>query len=292
MSRTLLVTGAAGKLGRLTLDALLVSTRDKIVAGSRDPSKLADFAAKGVEVRRLDFDDEASLNSGFDGVDRVLIISTDAVGEPGKRLRQHQAAVAAAARAGVKHIVYTSMPNPEPPSPIIFAPDHYGTEQAILASGVAHTILRVSWYQENLKMALPNALASGQWVTAAGQGKVSHIAREDAARTAAAALAANSSIPATYDLTSDKSFTSEEIAALAAKATGKPLAVVHVTDEALIAELKAHGVPAPMAAFIACFDANTRLGRMPAPTDAVRRLTGRAPRKLADYLVEHKAEFA
>jgi NAD(P)H dehydrogenase (quinone) len=129
-------------------------------------------------------------------------------------------------------------------------------------------------------------------VTAAGPGKVSHVAREDVARTAAAALAANTATNATYDLTSEESFTSEEIAALAAKATGKPLAVVDVTDEALIAGLKAHGVPGPMAAFIACFDANTRLGRMPAPTDAVHQLTGRAPRKLADYLSEYKAEFA
>ena len=288
MTRTLLVTGAAGQFGRLALEALIAATSDKIVAGSRDPAKLADFAARGVETRRIDFDDAASLEAGFKGVDRLLIISSDALD---RRLQQQQRAVAAAVQAGVKHIVYTSMPKPEPGSAIVFAGDHYGTEQAIKASGIPYTILRVSWYQENLKMALPNALKSGQWFSAAGQGKVSHIAREDAAATAAAVLASTSDASATYDLTSDEAFTTEEIAELASKATGKPLTVVHISDEQLIAGLESHGVPAGMARFIACFDTNTRLGGTVGPTDAVRKLTGRTPRKLATYLVEHSAEF-
>jgi len=288
MSRTLLVTGAAGKLGRLTLEALIGSTGDRLIAGTRDPARLADL---GVEARRIDFDDSDSLDAGFAGVDRLLIISTDAIDRPGRRLEQHARAITAARRAGVGHIVYTSMPKPEPGSAIVFAPDHYGTEQAIKASGLPYTILRVSWYQENLLMSLPNALKSGQWFSAAGQGKVSHVAREDVARAAAAALASHASASRTYDITSGEAFTTEEIAAVAAKATGKPLQVVHVTDEQLIGGLQAHGVPAPMAAFIACFDANTRLGGLTAPTDAVLELTGRAPRKLQTYLTEHAAEY-
>jgi len=291
MSKTLLVTGAAGQLGRHVVEALLAAGGDKIVAGTRDPGKLADFAARGVEVRRLDFDDAASLAAGFAGVDRVLIVSTDAVDRPGRRLAQQTAAVAAAVKAGVKHIVYTSMPNPEPVSPIVFAPDHFGTEQAIVASGIPHTILRVSWYQENLKLALPGAFAGGQWFSAAGQGKVSHVARADVALAAAAALKAETTASANYDITSGEAFTTEEIAALAAKAVGKPLKVVHVSDEQLLEGLKAHGLPAPVAAFVACFDANTRAGRMPAPTDAVKRLTGKTPRRLETYLSEHASEF-
>jgi NAD(P)H dehydrogenase (quinone) len=291
MSRTLLVTGAAGKLGRLTIEALIGATKDKIVAGTRDPAKLADLAARGVEVRRIDFDDADSLDAGFPGVDRLLIVSTDSIDRPGRRLEQHQRAIAAAHKAGVGHIVYTSMPKPEPGSAIIFAPDHFGTEQAIKASGLSYTILRVSWYQENLLMALPNALKSGQWFSAAGDGKVSHVAREDVARAAAAALASLSTTSETYDITSDEAFTTEEIAAIAAKATGKALKVVHVTDGQLIAGLQAHGVPTPAAAFIACFDTNTRLGGMTAPTDAVRKLTGRAPRRLEEYLDAHAADY-
>ncbi len=108
---TLLVTGANGKLGRHVTELLLAreNTKNggaKVVAASRDTAKLADLAARGAETRRVDFDDPASLAEAFKGVDRVLIISTDSLGS-GQRLRQHQAAVAAAKDAGVSaHRLY------------------------------------------------------------------------------------------------------------------------------------------------------------------------------------------
>ena len=101
--KTLLVTGAAGQFGRLAVAELLARGATRIVAGTRDPAQLAEFAAEGVEVRRLDFDDAASLASGFAGVDRALIISTVA---PNRR-EQQAAAVAAAKAAGVSYLAYT-----------------------------------------------------------------------------------------------------------------------------------------------------------------------------------------
>ncbi len=64
----------------------------------------------------------------------MLLVSTDELAVPGKRLQQHQTAVAAAVKAGVKHILYTSHAEPDK-SLISFAPDHLGTEEAIKASG-------------------------------------------------------------------------------------------------------------------------------------------------------------
>ena len=96
MTRTLLVTGAAGQLGRLVIDDLLrIGGGDKIVAGTRDPAKLADLAKRGVEIRHVDFDSADALKKGFADVDRLLIISTDAFDAPGHRLAQQQRAVSA-----------------------------------------------------------------------------------------------------------------------------------------------------------------------------------------------------
>src|ERR1700728_599886 len=145
--RTLFVTGAGGHLGRRVVELLIEQRAGKIVAGTRKPEKLADLAARGVAVRHADFEDAKGLEAALAGVDRVLIISTDAIDRPGRRLAQHQAAVAAAARAGVKHVVYTSMPNPET-SPVVFAPDHLGTEQALKASGMGWTVLRDCWWSD------------------------------------------------------------------------------------------------------------------------------------------------
>ena len=148
-----------------------------------------------------------SLLNAFSGVDRLLLISTDALDRPGRRLAQHRAAVAAAVKAGVKHVVYTSMPNPEPGSRVIFAPDHYGTEQALKESGLSWTILRNAWYAENLAFTLPAALATGKWITSAGEGRIPHIARDDCAEAAAAALASPSTDNARYDITGPEALT-------------------------------------------------------------------------------------
>ncbi|MBU1304013.1 MAG: NAD(P)H-binding protein, partial [Alphaproteobacteria bacterium] len=78
--QTLLVTGAGGQLGRIVVEELLAKGATKIVAGTRDTAKLADLAARGVEVRKVDFNDAASLPAAFAGVGRLLIISTDGIG--------------------------------------------------------------------------------------------------------------------------------------------------------------------------------------------------------------------
>lgn len=292
MTQTLLVTGASGQLGRLVVEQLAAAKAGRIIAATRDPSKLAELAAQGVELRKADFDDPASLAAALSGVDRLLIISTDAIDVPGRRLKQHQTAVTAAVKAGVKHIVYTSMPNPEPGSPIGFAPDHYGTEEAIKASGLSYTILRNSWYFENLKMSLPGALASGQWFTSAGEGRIANIARADCARAAAAALASTSTVSETLNITGAEAPTTEEIAAITARIFGKSISVVHVSDGQLAEGLKAHGLPPFMVGFIVAFDTNTRLGNVASISGDFERLTGRKPERLADYLEAHRADFA
>ncbi|MBX3514286.1 MAG: SDR family oxidoreductase [Xanthobacteraceae bacterium] len=284
---TLLVTGASGQLGRRAVEILLEAKAGNVIAGTRDPSKIADLAAKGAEVRKVDFDDPA-LAESFKGVDRLLLISTDALDTPGKRLNQHKAAIAAAKKAGVKHIVYTSMPKPEPGSPIPFAPDHYGTEQALEASGIGWTVLRNGWYQENLLHSLPSALASGKWFSAAGDGKVAHVAREDAAYAAAAALAATPQGNARYDITGAELLTTKEIAKLASEATGKPVEVVNVTDEQLTQGMIAAGMPAFLAPVFASFDTNTRKGNIAIASDAVQKLTGRTPRPLKQFFAANK----
>ena len=77
------------------------------------------------------------------GVDRLLLISTDAVGA---RLDQHRAAVAAASKAGVRHVAYTSFPQPVPTNPALVVADHAATEQAIRDSGLTSTMLRNNLY--------------------------------------------------------------------------------------------------------------------------------------------------
>lgn len=285
----ILVSGASGHLGRLVIQNLLESGKvapADIVAGSRDTTKLADLAAKGVETRRVDFDD-ANLAAAFSGIDRLLAISTDVLDRPGHRIGQHRAAVAAAKAAGVGRIYYTSIINPET-SLVSFAPDHAGTEQAIRESGLTYTIFRNAWYMENLFMSLPQALASGSWYTSAGKGRNAHAARADIARAIAGALVSEASGNAVYNLTGPAALTTDEIAGLVSEATGKPLAVIHLTDEQLAGGMKAAGVPEPFIPTFVSFDANTREGGFDVATTDIESLSGKVPQDLRSFLTVNK----
>lgn len=287
-SPTLFVSGASGKLGRRTLDLLLErGYTGTIVAGTRQPEKLADLKERpGLEIRQADFNDVPGLTAALAGVERMLIISTDVLGT---RLPQHLNAIAAAKAAGVKELIYTSMPNPEAPSAITFAPEHYGTEVAVKDSGLKYTILRMTWYTEALLGSLPSNLKSGQWYSAAGDGRQSLVTREDCARAAAGALlrpAANE----TLTVTGPAALSTAEIAAIASDVTGKPLAMIPVSDEQLAGGAKAAGVPDfVIEHFIVPFDRNTREHKVEAVTSAVKDLWGTEPTSVRDFLVAHKA---
>lgn len=287
----ILITGASGHLGSLVIKHLLETEKvaaSDIIAASRNPEKLAGLAEKGVELRAADFNDPTSLATAFKGVDKLLIISTDAMDGDGTRLKQHKVAVAAAKAAGVGRIHYTSLPRAEE-SALTFAPDHLGTEVAIRESGLPFTFFRNNWYAENIFYGLPHALASGQWFSAAGDGRIPYLLREDCARAIAAGLARHETENKVYTLTGGEAFTASEVAAIASAVTGKPVAVIPVTDEQLTEGLKAAGFPAPVAAIFASFDTNQRLGLFEPVTGDFKALTGRDPASFKAFVEASKA---
>jgi NAD(P)H dehydrogenase (quinone) len=289
MPETVLVTGAAGHLGRSVLDQLLASgaAPGSIVAATRDVAKLAGLAARGVAVRRADFDDPGSLDAAFAGVGKLLVISTDALDRPGRRLEQQLAAVAAAKRAGVRQLHYTSMPQPDD-SRVSFAPDHLGTERAVEATGIPYTIFRNGWYFENLFHVLPQALRTGKWYTSAGQGRIAYAARADFGAAIAAGLRAEAQ-NRTYTLTGTVAHSAEEVAGAVKASTGRPLEVVHLSDEQLAGGLRSAGLPEAVVEVFVSFDAAAREGQLSAVTRDLETLSGRKATTLAAFIEENKA---
>ncbi len=292
MSEKLMVTGASGKLGRSVVKHLLDEfgvEPANLVVGTRDPGKLADLAARGVTVKAVDFSKPETLVAAFAGIDRLLIVSTDAIGN---RLEGHKAAVAAAKDAGVKGIVYTSAPNPHGVNhPLFFAGEHAGTETAIFDSGLPYRILRNHWYHENLFMSLSGILKQGTWYTSETPGtRVSSVAHEDCARAASAALTLPwSDDKAIYDITSDEALTTEEVASLASRILDKPINVVRLSPDALAAGMRAAGVPDFVIQLTLSMDATNSAGLLSKPSKAVEELTGRKPRTLASFFEANKA---
>ncbi len=287
--RTLLVTGASGNLGRQAVEFLLARKADTVIAGSRDPQKLAALVAQGAQARALDFEKPETLPAAFAGVDRVLIISTDALDRPGRRFAQHQAAINAAVKAGVQHIIYTSFVNAVPGSAVLINPDHQQTEAALAASPIGHTILRNNLYAENLFGSLPHAFAAGQWFTAGATGKAGFVTRKDAARAAAAALASAFTGTRTLDITGPELLTHGDIARIASEIVGRPLSHVPVDQPSLVAGMVKAGLPEPIAHVYASFDVALAKGEFAVASNAIQELTGQAPSTLRDFFIAHQA---
>lgn len=288
---TLLVTGASGNLGRRIVELLLQQGGATVIAGSRDPGKLTDLVAKGATARTVDFDQPDTLAAAFAGVDRLVLISTDAVMVPGQRLAQHQAAVRAAEQAGVKHVVYTSTVDAEENSALLVAPDHLGTERALQQSTLGSTVLRNNYYADNLLPGLAHALQEGKWYSAAGEGSISYVTREDCAAVAAAAVASDFSGRRTLEVTGPAALPTAEVARLVTSVTGRPLEVVAVPVAGLIAGIVSSGLPEPVARLIASFDEAASLGVLAPLTSTVEILTGHEPQTLEAFLTAHRTRL-
>jgi NAD(P)H dehydrogenase (quinone) len=279
---TVAVTGASGHLGRKVADLLLDRLDPgEVVLLTRTPDALAAYAERGADVRQADYDAPAGLVKAFEGVDRALLISAL---DLERRAGQHRAAVEAAAAAGVRHLLYTSIPSPEG-NPAAVAPSHLATEQAMRDSGLAWTFLRNSLYAEYQVPGVDRAIASGQVVSSAGDGRIAYVSRDDCAAAAAAVLVQDGHEGKAYDITGPEAIGPHELAALAAELGGRPVEVVAVDDDALIAGMVAGGVPEAGARVLASFAVAAREGLLGKVTDAVEQLSGRRPASLREVVV-------
>jgi NAD(P)H dehydrogenase (quinone) len=266
------VTGASGQLGRLVVGRLLDTCEPSdVVAIVRDPAKADDLARKGVEVRRADYNDRASLDAALAGLDRLLLISSN---ELGKRVLQHKNVTDTAKEAGIQHLVYTSAPKATT-SALVLAPEHKATEEYLAASGLTYTVLRNNWYTENYATAVRKARKTGALVAAAGDGRVASAERADYAQAAAAVLTGEGHEGKVYELTGDRAWSFPELAAAIAEASGRPVSYRPVSPERLKADMIAAGAAQGTAEFVAALDANIASGCLAEVTGDLKSLIGK-----------------
>ncbi|MGB9281558.1 MAG: SDR family oxidoreductase [Pseudonocardiaceae bacterium] len=272
---TILVTGATGALGRLVVSHLLeVVGPSEFAVSARDPGRATDLADAGVDVRKADFDDLASLDAAFADVRRLLVISTGSLDDD-VRIQQHTNALDAAARAGVEHLAYTSVIDAQT-SPLKLAAAHRETERLIRGSGIAFTFLRNGLYHEPFVGLLGQALRHGALVTSAGAGRIATASRDDLALAAATVLSTPGHEGAVYELTGPRAWSFDELAQIPAAHAGRPLVHTSVSDEALTAILTGAGLPAVAAGMFVDVNANIRAGLLAEVSQDLAGLIGRS----------------
>jgi len=239
----LVITGASGPFGYNTTKGLLergVRAEDLILI-SRNPDKLSAFADLGATIRQGDFDDHDSLLTAFAGGEKMLMISTNRVGQ---REPQHRNAVNAARQAGIRHIVYTSFVGRPENDDSIAVHDHRFTENLLRQSGMRWTFLRNSQYLEAMRdAAAPAALKSGQWLSATGDGRIAMISREDCIRAAVAVMGTDGHEDETYDITGPELITYRELCELVAELADRPIAYKAVSADEMYAFFDSLGIP-------------------------------------------------
>ena len=268
----LLVTGATGKFGSKVVETLLKTVpASQLAVSVRNPEKAEELRARGVEVRQGDFDHPETLDAAFAGVDRLLLVSAD--GDNETRIRQHANAVAAAERAGVGFIAYTSLANAKE-SQNLFAPTHQATEEAILKTGIPYSFLRNNWYLENEISGIQGVLAGAPWVTSAENGKVGWALQQDYAEAAAAVLSGKGHENTIYEL-SGKVLTQEEIAAALGSVLGKEITVQQVDDATYADIMQAAGVPDFVIPILVEIQRSIRVGSLDVESNDFEKLLGR-----------------
>jgi uncharacterized protein YbjT (DUF2867 family) len=275
---TIGLTGVTGHVGRRVREllaetagepaplVLLARTPGKVTAGPRD------------EVRACDFADPDGAVRALTGVDTLLMVSAS---EAADRLDQHRAFVAAAAAAGVRHIVYTSFQGAAPDCTFTLGRDHWATEEAIRETGLAFTFLRDSFYADFLPLMAQDGVIRGP----AGAGRVAAVSRDDVAAVAGVVLAdPDAHAGAAYDLTGPEARTLAAAAALITAVTGSPTRYLDETLEEAYASRASYGAPDwQVDAWVSTYTA-IAAGEVATVSDAVPRLTGRPATSLRELL--------
>lgn len=250
---TIVITGATGKLGRHVLQVLLERgvPAGEIVAAGRSIEKLEDFAAQGVRVAAMDYDDPASVTAALAGATKVLLIASSEVGKD--RPGQHRTVIEAAKAEGVELLAYTSNANAEA-SKTILGEDHKATEAILADAGVPYALLRNGYYFENWTDQIQGTLTKGALVASAGNGRVNAATRRDLAEAAVAVLLGEDQAGKVYELGGDTAFTLAEFAEEITAVTGTPVIYKDLPPAEYVAMLTSVGVPEGFAQVLADSD--------------------------------------
>lgn len=288
MNTKILVTGATGNFGRLTINFLLNKgiAANTISALVRDEAKASDLKQKGINLKIGDYDNYDSLLAAFQGIDKLLLISgTDLA----NRSKQQLNAVKAAKEAGVKHILYTSFErkNETETSPIAFlAQSHIDTDNAIKTSGINYTIFKNNLYLDVLPMFLGEKVLEQGIFFPTGEGQAAYVSRNDLAEAAANVLISNGHENKEYNMNNVENYSMQNVADILSEITNSTVSYTSPTTEVYSDVLKNAGVPEEYIEMFVGFAEAIKQGEFQAESSDLEKLLGRKPATLADFLKE------
>lgn len=276
----ILILGASGELASLTTTALKT-------LGNPEPVRLASRSAERLATAETavvfaDYDQADSLDAAMAGVSKVLFISGNIANDA--RLTQHLNVIAAAKKAGVSQLLYTSFQSPSLDSGFDFGASHAATEAAIKASGVPATVVRNAFYAELQLMGLGHTLESGTLTHAAADGRFAPVSKADIAEALARLLTTEGHIGKTYEFTGPELLSHADIAAIIAGLTDKRIETHEVSPEAQVEALLQMGLPGFLAKALGSASRAIAAGEYDKRSDDLANILGRRPKSLSEVI--------
>ena len=275
------VTGASGTLSSEVIRRL---------EGQHIPFRAAYFSekaasaarARGLEAVVIDYNHPATLRTAFRGCSTLFLLGPNALNQTELELN----AVAAARAAGMRHIVKQSVMGAAEEA-FSLAKLHRPVEKAIEASGMAWTFLRPNSFMQNaVTFMAPTIRADGTFYSASGRARISHVDVRDIAAVAVAALSAPGHDEKIYTLSGPEALSYDDIADHLSKAIGRVVRHVSLPPADLKAGMLAEGMPEAIADRMLDLERYFREDHGSIITGDVKRVTGRNPRRFADYVQE------
>lgn len=276
------ITGPGGTVGS-ELVRQLAAAKTPFRAAHHSEAKADAARADGVEVALIEYAQPDTLRAAFRGCDRLFLLGPGAPHQTQLELN----AVAAAKDARVRHIVKLSVLGADEGA-FAIAKIHRPVERAIEASGLAWTFLRPNSYMQNVVTYMSDTIRSESAIySAAGDGRIAHVDVRDIAAVAVRALTAIGHEHKAYSLTGPEALSYDDVARELSNALGRTIRHVRLSPLELKQGMLADGVPEEIADALVDLDRFYRENGASRVTGDVRHVTGRAPRRFADYAREH-----
>lgn len=281
-----LISHASGTFGRAVARAaaerghsLRLLVRDAGLANSFDPS---------AHVVALDLANKAGIRAAFEGVEAAVL--TAPLGS--EFVQWHRALADAAAASGVRNVVQLSGQSADINSATRILRWLADAEAQAAAAGVHATVLRPSLYMQMLFKHVPEICACGVIEAPFRNARWALVDARDVAEVAVERLERGAK-PSVRELTGPQALDYAEIARVVSKVTGRKVTYVDVCSPKARGRLEAKRVPPRLAdALLEYWDFHSANPAQPHVTNEIESLLGRPPRKLADFVKDHKEEFA
>ncbi|MEV6455889.1 NAD(P)H-binding protein [Streptomyces anulatus] len=279
----ILVTGATGAVGREVAGQLAAAGPVRILA--RRPERLT-VRGGGVEVVEGEYGDRAALDRALRGVASVFLV-TNSPTEP-----DDERVAAAAAAAGVRHLVKLSMMAVEEPGADDFITRRQReNEQAVRESGVPWTFVRPRTFMSNTLSWAPGIRSTGVVRALYGDAPVACVDPRDVAAAAVAVLAGTGHEGRAYAVSGPEAITAREQTAQLSRVLERPLRFEELGVDAARAALLAKYPPPVAEAFLQSAE-RQRAGAKAAVVPTIQDLTGRPARPYRIWSAEHAEAFA